>query len=113
MTLEVEWKIHSHPGVAGEIGAAHGSRIRKRTTSLPRNGFKRARARMLPRKMTRNWETKVKTKVFRSARWNTGLPSTERKFCSPTNENWRLPAEELVRLRKTASRKGRPTSRKM
>src|SRR4029453_10160212 len=48
----------------------------------------------------RNCETKVNTKVLRRARWKTGLVTTFRKFCSPTKENSRLPAEELVRLEK-------------
>jgi hypothetical protein len=95
------------------MGAAHGIRMRKRTSSLPRNGLRRARARMLPSTMTRNCETKVNTKVLRRARWKTGLVTTFRKFCSPTKENSRLPAEELVRLRKSARRKGKATSRKI
>ena len=58
-------------------------------------------------------QTKVNTKVFINARRNTGLFITERKFCNPTKENSRLPAEELVRLRNRASRNGNATSRKM
>ena len=113
MTLNVESKIHSQPRVASEIGAAQGSRIRNRTRSLPRNGFINARARTLPSPMTSTCETRVKTKVFQRARRKTGLATTARKFCNPTNENWRLPADELVRLRNTASRNGIATSRKM
>jgi hypothetical protein len=63
-----------------------------------------ARARMLPRAMTRSCETKVKTNVFHRARWNTGLETTFRKLRSPTKSNCSDPAEEFVRLRKTASR---------
>ena len=44
---------------------------------------------------------------------NTGLAVTFLKFCSPTKENSRLPAEELVRLRNRASRNGTATSRVM
>jgi hypothetical protein len=55
----------------------------------------------------------VKTNVFRSARRKTGLDRTLRKFCRPTNEKSRLPADELVRLRNTASRNGIATRRKM
>ncbi len=113
ITLKVESKIHSQPRVASEIGAAHGSRIRNRTKSLPRNGFISARARTFPITMTRACETNVKTKVFHRARRNTGLDTTARKFCRPTKEKSRLPAEELVRLRKTASTNGIATSRKM
>ena len=38
MTLKVESKIHSHPSVASEIGAAHGSRMRNRTSELAAEG---------------------------------------------------------------------------
>jgi len=55
----------------------------------------------------------VNTKVLRSARWKTGLAMTFLKFVRPTNENCRLPAEELVRLRNSASRNGTATSRVM
>jgi hypothetical protein len=113
MTLKVESKIQSHPSVASEIGAAHGMRMRNRARPLPRNGFISARARMLPSTITASCETNVNTNVFRRARWKTALPSTFRKFCRPTNENCRLPADELVRLRNTASRNGRPTSSAM
>ena len=99
--------------MASEIGAAHGMRIRKRTRNLPRNFLRSARARILPRKITRNCETNVKMKVFLSARRKTGLVATFLKFWSPTKEKSRLPADELVRLRKSASRKGRATSRMM
>ncbi len=67
----------------------------------------------LPKTMTSTWETNVKTNVFQSARRNTGFATTFLKFCSPTKEKSRLPAEELVRLRKSASTKGSATSRKM
>jgi hypothetical protein len=109
----VESKIHSQPRVASEIGAAHGMRIRKRATPLPKNDFMSARARMLPSVMTATCDTSVNTNVLRSERWNTGLASTFLKFWRPTKENWRLPAEELVRLRKTARRNGSATSSAM
>src|SRR5215472_2257672 len=106
MTLKVESKIHNQPRVAREMGAAHGIKMRKRTRSLPRNFLSKARARMLPRTMTRTCETKVNTKVFQSARRNTGFLTTLAKFWRPTKEKSRLPAEELVRLRKRARTKG-------
>ena len=113
MTLKVESKIHSQPRVAREMGAAHGISIRKRTSPRPRNGRRRARARMLPSTMTRSWDTKVNRKVFRRASRKTALLNTLAKFWRPTKEKSRLPAEELVRLRKRASRKGTATRRPM
>src|SRR5437870_1874226 len=113
MTLNVESKIQSHPSVASEIGAAHGIRIRNRAIDFPKNGLMSARARMLPRIITASWDTSVKTKVLRRARWNTGLATTFLKFERPTKENSRLPAEELVRLKNTASKNGSATSKRM
>ena len=99
--------------MASEIGAAHGSRIRKRARPLPRNGFISARASTLPSTITVSCETKVNTNVFQRARRKTALATTFSKFCSPTNENSRLPADELVRLSTSASRKGMATSSAM
>ena len=113
ITLNVESKIHSQPSVASEIGAAQGIRIRNRAIVLPRKRRMSARARMLPNAITRTCETNVKTKVFQSARLKTGLPTTARKFLNPTNETSRLPAEEFVRLRRTAATNGSATSRRM
>src|SRR5215469_4822146 len=99
MTLKVESKIQSHPSVASEMGAAHGIRMRNRTSDLPRNGFIRARARMLPRTMTETCVTKVKRKVLVSERRNVPLLSTLRKLARPTKDTSRLPADEFVKLR--------------
>src|SRR5581483_7363828 len=106
MTLNVESKIHSQPRVASEIGAAHGRRIRKRTTDLPANFFMSARARTLPSTITAVWEMTVKRNVFFSERWKTGLATTARKFRSPTKEMSRLPADELLTLSTSARRNG-------
>src|SRR3989442_5153076 len=102
MTLKVESKIHSQPSVASEIGAAHGSRMRKRAIALPWNDFMSARASTLPSTITASCETKVNTNVLRRARRKTGLAMTFSKFRRPTNENSRLPADELVELRDSA-----------
>src|SRR5213593_3835684 len=111
MTLKVESKIHNQPSVASEIGAAHGIRIRKRASDLPRKRLSNARARTLPRRITVTCEISVNTNVLRNARWKTGLEITFLKFWSPTNEKSRLPADELVSDRNTASRNGKATSR--
>src|SRR5262249_38250809 len=113
ITLNVESKIHSQPSVARDTGAAQGIRMTKRTSARPGKRFSRARARMFPHTITVSWDTNVKMNEFLRDRWNTGFRTTLGKFWSPTNENSRLPADELVRLRNTASRKGSPTSAAM
>ena len=95
------------------MGAAHGMRMRKRTKDFPANFFISARARILPITMTASCETKVKMKVLRRARRKTVFVTTLWKFCSPTNETSRLPAEELVTLSPRARRKGTPTRRRI
>lgn len=68
-----------------EIGATHGSRIKKRTSHLPRKSASSAVARILASTTTKNWDTTVMTMVFRSESQNVLLSTIRRKFSSPTN----------------------------
>ena len=65
MTLYVESRIQSQPIVPSEIGATQGSRIRSRTSHLPRNSLSSARASTVPSTITRTCATNANTKVFR------------------------------------------------
>src|SRR5205809_810331 len=55
----------SQPIVPSEIGAPQGSRIRSRTSHLPRNSLSSARASTVPSTITRTCATSANTKVFR------------------------------------------------
>ena len=55
------------------IGAAHGSRMKKRRIQRPRNGFASWCASTPATSRTTTWETTVKTIVFRRARRKFGL----------------------------------------
>jgi len=71
--------------VPSEIGATHGSRIRNRKIDLPKKGFARHVARILPSTSTSACDTTVKMSVLPSAFTKVGLSSALRMLSRPTN----------------------------
>ncbi len=71
--LKSESKIHRKPIVPSAIGAAQGSRMRKRKNQRPRNGFASWCASTPATSRTITWEMTVNSTVFRSARRKFGL----------------------------------------
>src|SRR5439155_306623 len=98
MTLNCESKIQRKPIVLSATGAAHGSRIRKRSSQRPRNGRRSACARIAAPMITSTCEASVKTIVFTSAVRKFELFQTSTKFCRPTHVPLSEPDGELVVL---------------
>ncbi len=92
------------------MGAAHGNRIKNRTAERPGNFSCSVRARILPRTMTRTWDTRVKMTVLVSADRKMELLIARRKLVAPTNCTVWEPVVALLTLRYRANRSGRPTS---
>src|SRR3989454_1660878 len=111
ITLNVESKIHVHAIAASDTGAAHGSRIRKRTRRRPTTAASRTNAPAVARITTRACEPTVNSTVLLRALWNCGSETIVAKLRSPTHENERLPAVAALKLSSTASTRGARTNK--
>ncbi len=98
-TLNWESRIQRKPIVLSATGAAHGSKIRNRTSQRPRKGLiSRCASSPAPRR-TSAWEASVKMIVFLSAVRKFGLCQASTKFWKPTQLPVSEPAVASVRLR--------------
>jgi len=111
MALKLESNIHFQPMVPSTMGAAQGSRIKKRTMGRPGKLLSRARAKIFARTSTSSCEMKVKIKVLASDLWKIGSCTTAMKFLRPTKDALRLPVTALLMLKYRAKKNGIPTRR--
>src|SRR5512141_2186572 len=108
MGLKSESSIQSQPIVPREIGAVHGSMMRKRTSHFPRNVLRRAVASSRDRRTTMLWEAKVKKTVFHNDNRKTGSSSAAAKFRRPTILMEGSPVVASLKEYRTARTKGTP-----
>src|SRR5262249_49139004 len=97
------------PMVPSEIGATHGSRIRKRKIDLPQNSLVRQVARILPSTSTRACETSVKMNVLPSDFRNVGLSSALSTLARPTKPDVLLAIFASLRASQSERKNGKPT----
>ena len=81
-----------------EIGATHGRRMRKRISRFPRKFVSNASARALLSTRITAWEIRANTRVFFSAVWNFGVPTTLVKLRRPTKPSVPPPVVVLLTL---------------
>ena len=98
-TLKSESKIQRKPIVPSAIGAAQGSRTKKRRIQRPRKGFASWCASTPATSRTITWEMTVNITVLRSARRKFGLSQASVKLRSPTKSPLSDPAVASVMLR--------------